>query len=326
MVFTLLLCCVAYFFYIPQISFISILSNGVSVLMFGTLLLLLFLRLRGKRTFIFPLITLIIAFMSFGTIYQIGPTAQVVSKTTALSVMTYNVRSFNDRGLFEPKDAGDHIMGLIRENSPDILCFQEFTPKRTKEFRDYQHRYITPRNTSKTTQAIFSKYPIVNIGSIPFPNSSNNTIYADIVFAQDTIRVYNVHLQSYQIYGSLRNVARSLGMDLMKKMNSVMEKHREQALLVRDHQKTSPYPSLICGDLNSTAFSNTYRLMKKGMQDSFREKGSGWGTTFLLGRGVPFRIDYILASDGFEFLSHQNFKERLSDHLPVQATLQPKTK
>jgi len=51
----------------------------------------------------------------------------------------------------------------------------------------------------KYGQAIFSKFPIVKSGSIEFPNTANNAIYADIVKGSDTIRIYNVHLQSLRI-------------------------------------------------------------------------------------------------------------------------------
>ena len=60
------------------------------------------------------------------------------------------------------------------------------------------------------------------------------------------------------------------------------------------------------------------------MQDSFRKRGSGWCTTFYLSSRFPFRIDYIMADDSFEILTHRNYKVRLSDHLPVMAILKPK--
>ena len=193
-----------------------------------------------------------------------------------------------------------------------------------KDLKFYRDWYITPRQSGKTSQAIFSKYPIVSVGEVPFPESANNTIYADIQLGKDTIRVYNVHLESYKIYGSLRYIAHSFGLRLLNRMGTAISRQQHQVQLVKAHQRASPYASLICGDLNSTAFSNAYREMKKGMQDSFQEKGQGWGNTFRLGRGIPFRIDLILAPEGFEFRSHTNFDLRLSDHSPVGATLEPK--
>ena len=75
--------------------------------------------------------------------------------------------------------------------------------------------------------------------------------------------------------------------------------------------------------MNATAYSHTYRILKTGLKDSFRERGSGWGITFYLSGRYPFRIDYILAGKGFGVLGHRNYPDRLSDHLPVSAWLAP---
>jgi len=60
------------------------------------------------------------------------------------------------------------------------------------------------------------------------------------------------------------------------------------------------------------------------MQDSFREKGIGWGATYYLNQILPYRIDHILVPREYEILAHQNYDIRLSDHLPVMAILKPK--
>ena len=60
--------------------------------------------------------------------------------------------------------------------------------------------------------------------------------------------------------------------------------------------------------------------MKEGFQDTFAEKGSGLGTTYSL-KGIPYRIDYILADPSFDVLGHRNYGVRYSDHYPLMATL-----
>ena len=47
--------------------------------------------------------------------------------------------------------------------------------------------------------AIYSKYPLINTHSFNFKDSYNNTIVADVIRGIDTIRVYNLHLQSFSI-------------------------------------------------------------------------------------------------------------------------------
>ena len=214
-------------------------------------------------------------------------------------------------------------MSFVAGVDPDILCFQEFNSRRLKDFEQYPFRFLTPRGSGKSSQAIFSKYPILDQGQVLFPDSNNNTLYADVNYLGDTLRIYNVHLQSYQIR-SHRFLWRNYGRDFLKRLYSVALKHREQARLVRNHQVASPYPSVICGDFNATSFSRPYRILSKGMQDSFRERGSGWGATYYLNQWLPYRIDHILASSQWEVLAHQNYEVRLSDHLPVMAILKPR--
>ena len=45
--------------------------------------------------------------------------------------------------------------------------------------------------------ATFSKFPIVNKGFIKFENTANLSMFCDIKINQDTIRIYNNHLQKY---------------------------------------------------------------------------------------------------------------------------------
>src|SRR5690606_32831615 len=58
---------------------------------------------------------------------------------------------------------------------------------------------------------IFSKYPIIRTEKIPYPKGiSESFIFADILHGTDTIRVFNVHLQSYkfseQDYQDIRSI------------------------------------------------------------------------------------------------------------------------
>ncbi|NNC35105.1 MAG: endonuclease, partial [Croceitalea sp.] len=92
---------------------------------------------------------------------------------------------------------------------------------------------------------------------------------------------------------------------------------------IKEHNSKTSNKILISGDFNNTQFSNVYRLVKNGYHDSFLEAGSGFGKTYDL-KGLPVRIDYILTDDSFEVIKHTNFKERLSDHYPVMATLKIK--
>lgn len=316
----LILACLAYHFMARLLPFLDALSIVVPwLILMNFLLLLCFLPLRKKRGIFFPVLALGLSIFSFGTIPEFRSSLEMNSDI-GFHIMTYNARSFGDSRYMKPNDRGDQIVDFIQKNSPDILCFQEFSRLRIKELKQYPFKFMTPAHDGKSTQIILSKFPIVGQGEINFPGSGNNCLYADVRREQDTIRVYNIHLQSYNI-GSRRFFVRNFGFNFLKRLRFVSKKHIEQARLVKEHQAQSPYPAIICGDFNATAFSNTYKTLKSGMKDSFRKEGKGWGTTFYLSGSYPYRIDYVLADEHFEILGHRTFNVRLSDHLPVMATL-----
>ena len=317
---SLLLSCLA--FYTPLFPLFDGLSIGVPLLIVGNLALIFYWTLKKSWILLSPLTALIVAYYSFGSIYEFKA-EKVTEDLGGLRIMTFNTLGFSERSVFNPSTKGNQIVAFVEDTAPDILCVQEFSRGRIRSFEQYPFRYITPPSDEKSTQAILSKYPILNQGQVTFPGSANNTLYADIQFKGDTLRIYNVHLQSYN-YRGRRFLIRNFGLDFVIRLRSVAKKHREQARMVLEHREASPYPSVICGDFNSTPYSHTYRILQGNMQDTFREKGGGWGTTYFLSSKFPFRIDYILADDKFEILAHRNYEVRLSDHLPVMATLKPK--
>jgi len=93
-----------------------------------------------------------------------------------------------------------------------------------------------------------------------------------------------------------------------------------QARIIRKHIDESPYHVIVCGDLNDTAASYSYRLLKKGMKDAFVSSGRGVGRTYV-GILPSFRIDYIFYSQGFDSFNFQTHDFRQSDHLPVSCSL-----
>jgi len=244
------------------------------------------------------------------------------SKPSDLKIMSYNVWKFNNNGWIKQPSIGDSIIKFLNDQSPDILCVQEHARKRHRQLsKQYPYRSETPYSTKRTIQAIFSKFPIVNSGSMDLPDTMNNIIYADIVHIKDTIRVYNIHLQSFSIVPSTDDFSDGEKSErVYKRLVSTFSKQLEQAKIFRDHLTNSPYTNIVCGDFNNTQFSNVYKIVKGDLKDSFLEEGDGFGRTYNLWK-IPLRIDYILADPDFEILSHQNFDERLSDHYPIMATL-----
>jgi endonuclease/exonuclease/phosphatase family metal-dependent hydrolase len=316
----LILACIHYFLPIPFFPILDAMSITVPWLMAANGLYFLLCVLFRSKGFLFPLSALLIAILSFGSIYGFTHGREVPSSEESFTLLTYNTRGFNARGYYEPKNAGEQIVSFVEGQDPDIICFQEFNRTFLPPFKKYKYRAITPVASGNSPLAIFTNLPILNSDIILFPKSANSAFFADILKGQDTLRVYNVHLQSYQI-PSREFLIVNNGQDFLKRLNSVALKHRQQAELVRDHIRNSPYPVVLCGDLNATPFSRPYRILSKGMDDSFKKKGREWGATYYLNQMLPYRIDVVMVSRGIKVQKHQNFDIRYSDHLPVMVTL-----
>ena len=166
---------------------------------------------------------------------------------------------------------------------------------------------------------IFSRYPIIASETITFPNSINDGSYADIVYKGDTIRIFNLHMESLGITPGTGVLRRSSSERLYSKVTGAFKKQEKQAETIRELIDASPYKTMLCGDFNNTQFSKAYHLIKGDMQDSFIEKGSGYGRT-LNYFNIPLRIDFIMADQSFEVKEHKNYNFKYSDHYPVMAS------
>ena len=89
-----------------------------------------------------------------------------------------------------------------------------------------------------------------------------------------------------------------------------------QVALIRQHASKCPYPYILMGDFNDTPSSYAFNQMEIGMNNTFREKGTGVGKTFN-GGFASFQIDYILSSKQFHVLDYHIIHKLISDHYPV---------
>jgi endonuclease/exonuclease/phosphatase family metal-dependent hydrolase len=257
-----------------------------------------------------------------------------------LKVLTYNVRAFNLYNWVNFMEAKDSILRYIIHEDPDIICFQEYYSRERGSFTSadlyrllnhtpYRHIHYTIGENSNSRYGIatFSSYPIVGSGVIRFDNTINVTIYTDIDFNGDTIRIFNNHLQSihlnkrnYAFIDSLRlrysDQQLKDFLDISIRLKDAYIKRAEQAEIISGHIVNSPYRVIVCGDFNDTPVSFTYKKMKRGLSDSFIEAGSGTGNTYA-GSFPSFRIDFILHSPGLTALYTHRTRLRLSDHYPL---------
>ena len=320
----LLLSCLVPFVPADAFPFISVFSLGVPILVGINLIFFSYWLLRKKPQVLLSLSVLIIGYFAVGSFIEFR-FSENKTNGNDLKVMSYNVRKFNRYKAIDRPDVFGETLAFIRKENPDIICFQEIDYHKRevlKKWYPYYHlRFDNYEN--KTLMGIFSKFPIVEANTLDWPNTMNNGCYADILYRKDTVRVYNLHMESLQINASKEYVVREAKPRLYKNLSRIFKKQAIQAKAFRKHRDSVNYKTIVCGDFNNTQFSNSYHVVKGDMVDSFTQKGSGLGTTFSF-LGLPYRIDYILADSAFKVMTHKNYDVYFSDHFPVMASFRMK--
>ena len=248
----------------------------------------------------------------------------------SLKICTYNVGVFSLSRKDNREETINNIRRFIADNSPDIVCFQEYHTRESENlFRNfsqypYTHHHLFRKGSSSYIgNVILSKFPIVDAGKLLFDDSGNLCIYADIDYLGNIIRVYNVHLESNAI--SFTTLIKSIreGGDLSEQIYSVHDKvaltFKKRALQVDEvvrHFESSPHKAIICGDFNDTPMSYTYHSLVRNKKDSFKESGKGFSATYSIFWPL-LRIDYILYPESFWSMSHSTPRVDYSDHYPV---------
>jgi vancomycin resistance protein VanJ len=297
---------------------ISVLSLIVPLFIILNVLFIVYWLLKVKKQLLLSLLVLLLGFNHVTSLYKFTSSRNIDTENN-LSIMNYNVRLFNLYNWISEEHIETQIVDLIQKEQPDIISFQEYQPQENVDLSFYKYKYEKLSGTRvQYGQAIFSKYPIIASGSIAFPNTANNAIYADVVKNKDTIRIYNVHLQSLRIDTDVENLKTEDSERLFKRISETFKKQQLQTELFVKHKDKSPYKMIICGDFNNTAFSYIYKEIKGDLVDTFQEAGNGFGRTFNF-KYFPIRIDFILADKAFKINGFKTLEDKLSDHYPILA-------
>lgn len=257
----------------------------------------------------------------------------------SVKLMSYNVRGFNRYNWNTNPNVRNDLFTFLQKEKPDILCFQEFHTSsqglsRTDiasqlPFVPHQAIYYTgsPESTQGFGIATYSAHPILKRSRIPFNSSNNAAMYTDLAIHGDTIRVFNIHLQSIRLrndnYAFMDTARISYSAENMKEVKSIGARLKaafiqrsDQANMIANYIKASPYTVVAMGDFNDTPQSYAYRRIRKGLQDAFRKAGHGFGNTYA-GELPSFRIDHILVQAPLLPYHFERIKKSYSDHFPI---------
>ncbi len=302
--------------------FLSVLTLFLPFFLVVNVLFFMYWLLQFKKYIFVSGLVLLLGITFINKFYNLKPTTLPKSKKE-FTIMSYNVRLFNKFNWNKKANIPTKIAEFVSEKNPDILCVQEYSNLEKTQFSNYKYKHVFKEGKNIIVgNAIFSKYKIIDKGVINFPNSTNNTVYADIIKDKDTLRIYSMHLQSIKISTDIeeeeiQKMNESKTKYIFRKISSAFTKQQEQALLLKQHYTDCKYKKIICGDMNNSAFSFVYRTIKGSMQDAFESNGEGFGKTYNF-KYYPARIDYIFADKNIQINSFETLNDFYnSDHFPL---------
>ncbi len=297
---------------------VAVFSLFVPLLFILNVLFFVYWLLKLHKNLLLSLLILVIGWFASPPLIKFSNKEIILNND--LKVMSYNVRLFNHYKHESDITTEQKIYEFINNESPDIIAMQEFYQSELLDIK-LPYKYIkTKSKSNKFGLAIYSKYSIVNSGSLNFKNSANNTIYIDIVKNKDTIRVYNVHLESLKVNPKKENFGEKDSERLFKRLANGFEKQVEQTELILQHEYSWKGKKIVCGDFNNTAYSWVYQKLSKNKKDAFLEAGIGLGKSFRY--AYPMRIDFILTDNNATLNQYKTYSNiKLSDHYPIMTRL-----
>lgn len=302
-------------------------------------LLFLFLWLiTWKKGTLVPIITILIC---------IGPTLKYFPLhffkseeiiEPHITIITYNTEGF---GVDDNKNwtLKNPVLDYIVNLDADMVFMQEAANEimnKCSKDKDFRKRYPYIETASGLTSvACFSKYPILASRNILFENAGNSCLYLRIQIGQDTLAVFNCHLQSNQLKPDeisesrqfIKNPTDSTHYDapkrVLKKLLESTSQRAVQAKMIADlaNNETARYV-IVCGDFNDTPLSYAHHVFSRFMKDAYAKSGAGAGITYHEHK-LYYRIDHIFCSNNitplYTWIDHA---QKDSDHYPVISKIQ----
>lgn len=285
-----------------------------AVLLLNLLLLLSSLHLFRKPLYILlPFLAFVMGYKPITETLALHP--YNTSETPDFTVMSYNVATFNPNRM-ENKQS-DSLMSssfyqwLRNTETPDILCLQEFYHSDLADFDnaldsilrigEYKYFYMNPvykdEHNGVFAVITFSKFKSIKSGSLVYGDHYlNKGIFHDFVIGGDTVRIVNFQLNSMSIRWSwpdslsLPNKLAYNARNIYERLRGGYEKRRQELDEIETFLDESPYPAILCADINAIPYSGTYQRLRSRYGNAFEE--AGWGLGYTLNR-FPYyvRID-----------------------------------
>ena len=198
----------------------------------------------------------------------------------------------------------ERLFGSIREETPDVIVFVEFTPQWATLLQPlhaaYPNRLEIPFQRS-TGIALFSRLPLDSAAMLPLGVQPG--IEARVRLEDRAFTLIGVHLRSPT--SGWRAGQRNWQYELLARRRAQIDG-----------------PLLVTGDFNTTPYSPYFTdwLARTGLADTRAGRGLTWSwPTFLPFVGIP--IDHCVVSDEFRVIAERRLPAFGSDHFPILTEL-----
>lgn len=322
--------------------YIAFLGLMAPLLMLANIVFLLILGIRLSRWAIVPLVAFVLGIGYIGEFIQVSFVTKYDkeerSSNSEIKILTYNVHGFTKYSSGGHLSSMDSIARFVNEQNPDVICFQEFQLMNAEDhelivnlFSRWKYRvtsYIVDDAYHKWGLAVFSKLPLKGAVAIKFSDRENSSMYVDILLREDTVRLFNNHLQSTQFNNLDKKALREEAPEQAARVvgRTLRDNYKVrvfQADTIRAIIDQSPHPTVVVGDFNDTPISYVYNKIRGDLSDTFCNKGEGYEYTYKRLMKL-FRIDYILHSKSMKTLTHDSPDVPWSDHNPVVSKIKLK--
>jgi len=345
-IFFYLLVCLVPFLSSGNFWFIAMLGIAFPFIFFLVLLFFIFWLIRRSRWAFVPAVALLLSWQQIAATFAFrldNDDEQIlnVKPDETIRVLSWNVSRWDEanREARGGQSFRNLMMDWVERAQADIICFQEFFECYDPRFSGqnipviqemgYPYHYFFPSSSMGGGRyqfglCIFSKFPIKD--SAQYMNGagahSEGFQYIDFRVNQQVFRLFNTHLESiglsrhdYEGFGTFET-----SINVFRKIKNSYERRNQQAIALRNYIDASPYPVIVCGDVDDVPNSFAYFKVRGGLKDSFLEAGSGLGRTYQF-ISPTLRIDHIFTHRIFTTCQYSVQKTAYSDHFPLLADL-----
>ncbi|MCQ2148549.1 MAG: endonuclease/exonuclease/phosphatase family protein [Bacteroidales bacterium] len=264
--------------------------------------------------------------------------------------MTYNIAAYDSVSF--PVSRQERLIELIKQEKPDIVCFQEMSFGTLKLIKPQLDSIYGPCEVLKGDNQMwrlmfYPHLPLRNFHRhkcegefdtsdltdeekrmIEQSQKQMNVMSAEFEMEPGKwVTVFSGHLRSSAYSTARRSMDEDAswlsGLNLYFRNYRVGKRIRDyEAENVRrfvDEASFEGKPVIVAGDLNDWSGSYCLKtLMGKDLKDAWKERGRCFGWTFF-GWGLRLRLDHILYSDELELVDVRVIDTDISDHKPLMA-------